>query len=79
MNNEQNSGLPIGDLPSNNPIEIASSDGEVVLRQFTLEDAEEIFKLIDGNREHLSQFGDDTAGKYPTLDSVRESLQKKLV
>ncbi|OGH24091.1 MAG: hypothetical protein A3B47_04450 [Candidatus Levybacteria bacterium RIFCSPLOWO2_01_FULL_39_24] len=58
-----------------NPIEIASSDGEIVLRQFTLRDSEEIFSLIDRNREHLSQFGDDTADKYPTLQSVRKSIE----
>lgn len=75
MNNEQNSGLPIGDLPGNNPIELASSDGEVILRQFTPQDAEEIFALIDRNRDHLSQHGENTADKYPTLESVRESIE----
>ena len=32
---------------NNNPIEIVSSDGGIVLRQFTLRDSEEIFALID--------------------------------
>ena len=56
------------------PIEIHSEDGTVTLRQFTLEDANEIFALIDRNREHLSQHGEDTAGKYPTLESVVKSI-----
>src|SRR3989344_5716914 len=75
MNNEQNSGLQIGDLPGNNPVELTSSVGEVVLRQFTPEDAGEILNLIDRNRDHLSQFGDDTAGKYPTHGSVKDSIE----
>lgn len=58
------------------PIEIYSPDGEIVLRQFTLGDSEEIFQLIDRNRGHLSQFGDDTAQKYPTLESVRGSIER---
>ncbi len=60
---------------SQNPIEILSSDGSIVLRQFTSQDSGEIFGLIDTNRSHLSQFGDDTADKYPTLESVRESIE----
>ena len=74
MNSEQSISPP-KDVPSNNPIEIRSSDGETVLRQFTPEDAGEIFNLIDRNRDHLSQFGDDTAGKYPTHDSVKDSIE----
>ncbi|MBI2195818.1 MAG: GNAT family N-acetyltransferase [Candidatus Levybacteria bacterium] len=62
--------------PVRHPIEIVSSDGEVVLRQFTPQDAEDIFSLIDNNRGHLSQFGDDTAEKYPTLESVRKSIEE---
>lgn len=75
MNNEQNSGLQTGDLPGNNPVELTSSDGEVVLRQFTPQDAEEIFALINRNRGHLSQHGENTANRYPTLESVRESIE----
>lgn len=55
------------------PLEITSDD--VVLRQYTLEDAREAFALIDGNREHLSQFGDRTAAKYPTLESFEENIR----
>ncbi|MDO8619586.1 MAG: GNAT family N-acetyltransferase [Candidatus Daviesbacteria bacterium] len=56
------------------PLEINSPNNEVILRQFAIADAEEIFKLIDRNREHLSQHGEDTAEKYPDLESVRESI-----
>ena len=56
-------------------IEILSTDGDIVLRQFVLQDSEEIFALINSNRGHLSQFGDETADKYPTLESVRESIE----
>jgi RimJ/RimL family protein N-acetyltransferase len=56
-------------------IEILSPDGDIVLRQFVSQDSEEIFALIDGNRAHLSQPGDNTADKYPTLEKVRESIE----
>ncbi len=46
----------------------------LVLKQFTPEDAQVIFDLIDRNREHLSQNGDQTSEKYPTLESVLESI-----
>jgi len=45
------------------------------LRQFSIADAPYIFELIDGNREHLSQYGDDTAGKYPNVESVIRSIR----
>ncbi len=50
-------------------------DEEITLRQFSVEDAEAIFDLIDRNRDHLSQNGDVTAGKYPTESSVLQSIQ----
>lgn len=56
------------------PIEIVSPNGGVVLKQFTPDDSQEIFDLIDSNREHLSQHGDKTAKKYPTLETVRKSI-----
>ena len=58
------------------PIEIVREDLGVTLRQFTVSDSGEIFKLIDGNREHLSQHGDDTAGKYKILQDVVDSIEK---
>lgn len=56
------------------PLEIKSASGRIVLWQFTPEDAREIFELIDRNRGHLSQFGDDTAQKYPTYEAVLKSI-----
>lgn len=45
-----------------------------MLRQFAPEDVSPLFALIDQNREHLSQHGDDTAAKYPTYGSVAQSI-----
>lgn len=56
------------------PIEIKAPGSRITLKQFTLADAGEIFDLINRNREHLSQFGDDTSGKYPTYESVTKSI-----
>lgn len=49
-------------------------DGELTLRQFCLENAPAIFALIDGSRAHLSQYGEDTADKYLTLQDVEHSI-----
>ncbi|MFH1010515.1 MAG: GNAT family protein [bacterium] len=49
-------------------------DKELVLRQFSLQDTDQIFSLIDRNREHLSHFGDTTAEKYPNLETVYASI-----
>lgn len=49
-------------------------DDELVLKEFILEDSQELFDLIDRNRGQLSQFGDETSQKYPNLDSVRISI-----
>lgn len=55
------------------PVEITTPEG-LVLRQFTPEDAREIFNLIDRNRGHLSQHGDETADKYKTYEEVLDSI-----
>ena len=39
------------------------------------DDAEELFLLIYRNREHLSQFGEGTAKKYPDVESVKQSIR----
>jgi RimJ/RimL family protein N-acetyltransferase len=49
-------------------------DSGIRLRQFTEADVEELFWLIDESRIHLSQFDDPTAGKYPDLARVQESI-----
>jgi RimJ/RimL family protein N-acetyltransferase len=46
------------------------------LKQFTLEDAQTIFDLINADREHLSQFGDETADKYKTEEDVLRSIEE---
>jgi len=51
-----------------------SIDEEITLRQFSAADAGDIFDLIDRNRDHLSQHDDDTAGKYPSVRSVLNSI-----
>ena len=50
-------------------------DEEITLRQFSAKDAKTIFNLIDRNRAHLSQHNDKTSGKYPTEESVLQSIQ----
>lgn len=67
MGGEQGSNLPV-------PTEIRSATGAISLRQFTSGDAREIFELIDRSRQHLSQHGEDTAIKYPTFESLNESI-----
>lgn len=37
-------------------------------------DAERYYDLLREDRAHLSQFGDLTSKKYPTLESVRDSI-----
>ena len=46
----------------------------ISLRQFSPADTNAIFELIDRNRGHLSQFGDETAAKYPTGKSVLDII-----
>jgi len=58
-----------------NPVlELPTEQETVVLRQLTPEDASAYFEAVDANRDHLRQFGDNTAEKYPTLESVEESI-----
>ncbi len=56
------------------PLVIPTEQNEVSLRQLTLEDAVVYFNAVDANREHLSQFEDDTSKKYPTLEEVEKSI-----
>lgn len=46
----------------------------ITLRRFEACDCDTLFKLIDSNREHLSQRNDQTAQKYPDLQSVLASV-----
>jgi len=61
-----------------NLIEIPARDAGIILRQFSLADAPHLFALINRNRPHLSQFGDITAEKYKTLESVERSITNPL-
>ena len=56
------------------PILISTIEAGLVLRTYTPEDAETVFALIDRNRQHLSQHGDETAKKYPDLASFLQSI-----
>lgn len=53
---------------------LKSEDDSIVLKQLYPEDAERYFQLVDSSREHLSQNEDVTAKKYPTVETVRESI-----
>lgn len=58
-----------------NPIlELSTEQETITLRQLAPEDAAAYFDAVDANRDHLSQFGDETADKYPTLASVEDSI-----
>ena len=58
--------------PENKEPNTIPVEGDILLRRIVPEDSEAIFALIDRNRDHLSQFVDETAKKYPTLESVRK-------
>lgn len=62
-------------LPQGERIELQGPDN-MVLKQLVLDDAQTYFDLIDYEREHLSQYEDDTANKYQTVDDVRQSIEK---
>ena len=49
-------------------------DDCIQLKQLVAEDAVHYFNLVDKNRGHLSQFGDETAKKYESLEQVSESI-----
>ncbi|MFC1653886.1 GNAT family N-acetyltransferase [Patescibacteria group bacterium] len=54
------------------PVELVGE--EITLTEFTLNDAEEVFNLIDRNRGHLSQHDDTTAKKYKRKEDVARSI-----
>lgn len=56
-------------------IEISLPGDTISIRQLSLEDVDTYFELVDSNRDHLSQFGDDTAGKYQTREDVKASME----
>jgi RimJ/RimL family protein N-acetyltransferase len=55
-------------------LSISTERQSTFLRQLSSEaDDLAYFNAIDANRAHLSQFGDETAAKYPTLEAVIEA------
>lgn len=55
-------------------LSIGTERQDTFLRQLSNEADDLVyFSAIDANREHLSQFGDETASKYPTLEAVTEA------
>lgn len=57
-----------------NRIILRSEDDSIVLKQLIPDDAERYFQLVDSDRAHLSQHGDETAQKYSTIEAVRNSI-----
>ncbi|MCA9346166.1 GNAT family N-acetyltransferase [Candidatus Saccharibacteria bacterium] len=48
------------------------------LVRFTEEFVRPVFDLIDANRAHLSQLGDETADKYATIQPLYESVMRPI-
>lgn len=58
-----------------NPVVLATEFPTVVLRELTTQQDAVAYRMaIESNVAHLSQFGDETAAKYPTLASVENSI-----
>ena len=55
------------------PAVFETADG-LTLKQLTEEDVEAYHQLIDFDRDHLRQFGDNTGDKYPDAESIKESI-----
>ncbi len=53
---------------------VTTSQRDVVLIPFVPAVAQQLFELIDRNRDHLSQLGDDTSARYPDCESVLRSI-----
>lgn len=66
--------VPQTELKSSGRIILQSKDDSVSLKQLIPEDSPSYFQLVDSDRAHLSQHGDVTALKYPTVEKVRESI-----
>lgn len=55
-------------------LEITAEDG-LVLKKLLIDDASEMLGLINFDKDHLSQFGDDTAQSYPTEQVIIDSIK----
>ncbi len=58
-----------------NRVIIPTSRPELVLKQFIVEDAPEIFRLVEANKEHLAQHGEVTPKKYQSVEDVVRSIE----
>lgn len=58
------------------PLEIPVRNG-VCLRELTLEDAPDLFELIHESGNHLRQYDDNTADKYPTIEAVQDKYREE--
>jgi RimJ/RimL family protein N-acetyltransferase/ADP-ribose pyrophosphatase YjhB (NUDIX family) len=57
-----------------NVLVVPTGREDVILRQLSTEaDDADYFNAVEANREHLSQFGDDTSRNYQTLEDVTNS------
>jgi RimJ/RimL family protein N-acetyltransferase len=56
------------------PLIIPTDNPDLYLRELILADAPEYFAVIDANRQHLNQYDEGIADKYPTEASVRQSI-----
>jgi RimJ/RimL family protein N-acetyltransferase len=67
--------MTIQELPPHNErVEIDGPDG-LALRQLVPDDAQRYFDLIDADREHFKYGEEITSNKYPTVESVRQSIK----
>jgi len=55
-------------------LELTTSGKGVLLLEFIPQDARTLFELIKNNRDHLSQWDDETASKYPDFGSVLRNI-----
>ncbi len=56
------------------PITIKTENPGIELWQLVANEAPYYLEAVEANRDHLSQFGDETATKYPDLASVTDSI-----
>ena len=60
------------------PLVLKTERTNVLLREYTADDADAIYQVIEESREHLSRWGDVTSSKYPDLESVLHSIRHPL-
>jgi ribosomal-protein-serine acetyltransferase len=63
-------------FPESGRIVLERAGNPVQLKQLVPEDAQAYFDLISYNPDHLRQYGDTTADKYPDVAAVRRSIEQ---